>query len=306
MQRHKIQFYNAHGETKYYSLLRVLERLFEGTPVVIEEVNTSNFAEKVGDDTIMLVIPGARAGQTYRDEFGRTHEGRRDLHSEQFKGTQFDHMVQAVERGMNVFGICAAGFTMAKTFIYTDYDPHTGEPVGVKDVTSEMGMLDVHAYGPDTRLYQAKLREAENPWTVYCAAHVAFTRLDGKRQHAHVAVSKGPSFVNLGTNCRPLVMFEDTGEAAIIRQDFGKGRVILSGPVPEVGGTNLTHYVHPRHREDPLCKDIVSKLEGSIDAWGELWLVVMDNLLHEPEAQELMPQVARNLNLALPPRKLAV
>ena len=265
--------------------------------MTVEEVTSDDFLEKVGPDTALLIVPGSRAGQAYRDELGRTRENRHDLHSEQFTPTLFAHLKSQVAGGMTLLGICAGGYVFSRDFRYTEYDPHTIEVTNVKEVTSEIGLVDVYAYGPDLRLYDIQPREQANPWTIYSAAAVSFDGIDGERQNIHMALSKGPSFVNLNTEtCKTLAVYSDTGEAAIVMQRHGLGRVILCGPEPAIGGDNLDFYeVAEQYREDPRVLRIMHALESSHDGFGELWCKLLAEALPEEVYKPARDQVRRNL-----------
>jgi glutamine amidotransferase-like uncharacterized protein len=276
----RILIYNAKTESKLDSLKRVLGRIFDGTGMVIEEVTADDIQKKLTADVALLIFPGARAGTAYR---------------EQLKGAAFDLIKQRMQDGLQVLGICAGSYVMTRHFTYDEYDPVTGKLLFKKNITSELGITDFEAFGPDLRLYPLKPREADNPWSVYTAAAVR-AQLGDKKMSAALALSKGPSFINVDETKNDIIArYEATGDAAIVGFRFGKGGGVLSGPALEVGGDNLAHYIHPEHRKDPHCAGIVLALERSAGAWAEIWGHVMQRLL--PNRPDVWPRLRRNLGL---------
>lgn len=277
----KILCYNAYTESKIDSLMRVLRNIaLKDTGIALEEVTTQDFKEKLTPDVAVLILPGARAGTTYR---------------EQLKGENFEYLHDRIGDGLWVLGICAGAYVLAKNFSFDEYDQLNGEFIERKEVESELGLARLRAYGPDLRLYTSRPREADNPWTVYTAAVVAFQTDNGEREAA-LALSKGPSFTDLDPSCCDiLATYKKTDEAAIVRFRYGKGGGVLSGPALEVGGQNLQHYIHPRHYDDPLCWGIVTALENSCPSWSRLWGEIFAALL--PRYPEKVEQIRKNFGL---------
>jgi glutamine amidotransferase-like uncharacterized protein len=281
----RILIYNAKTESKLDSLKRVLSMICKDTDLVIEEVTADDIMHKLGPDVALLVLPGARAGTAYR---------------EQLKGAAFDLIKERMNNGMHVLGICAGSYVMTKEFTYDEYDPRSGKVLFKKNIKSELGITDFQAFGPDLRLYPLQPREADNPWSVYTAAAVT-VRNDNKTFAAALALSKGPSFINVDENKNDVIArYQVTGDAAVVGFKFGRGGGVLSGPALEVGGDNLSHYIHPEHRTHPHCRDIVEKLERSKDGWARLWGQLMQRLL--PNRPDCIPAIQRNLNLLSVPK----
>ena len=274
----RILIYNAKTESKLDSLKRVLHKIFFGTGMIIEEVTAEDIQQKLTPDVAILILPGARAGTAYR---------------EQLKGAAFDLIKQRMQNGLHILGICAGSYVMTKEFTYDEYDPRTGKVLFKKNIQSELGITDFQAFGPDLRLYPLQPREADNPWSVYTAADVQVKSGDDFFP-ASLALSKGPSFIHVDENKNDVIArYDGTGDVAIVGFKFGKGGGILSGPALEVGGDNLTHYIHPDHRHDPHCQNIIQSLEGSAPAWAQLWGILVQKLL--PNRPEIAVQVVQNL-----------
>lgn len=275
MQR--VLIYNAQGDTKLYSLQRVMQELILlSTGIPVEIVTAETVAGRVGPEAL-LILPGARASTGYRTQIG---------------GARFEAVMTAMDKGMQVLGICAGAYVLCKEFSYDDYDPVTGRLNETRHVSSGLGIVNARAWGPDQRLYTAQPRVEGDPWTVYQAVSMQFN-VSGQVRQANVAISKAPSFYDLHpAQCQPLAHYTATGDVAMLAFKFGQGGGVLSGPVFEVGGDNLKHYVHPRHAEDPRAQAIIQKLFESRNDWHELLGSVFGRLL--PDAA---PQIRRNLGL---------
>jgi glutamine amidotransferase-like uncharacterized protein len=272
------------NSNKLDSLKRVLSMICKDTDLVIEEVTAGNIMQKLGPDVALLFLPGARAGTAYR---------------EQLKGAAFDLIKERITNGMHIFGICAGSYVMTRQFTYDEYDPVTGKVLLKKNIKSELGITDFQAFGPDLRLYPLQPLN-DNPWSYYTAA--AVTVYHGEKTFpAALALSKGPSFINVDENKNDVIArYQVTGDAAIVGFKFGKGGGVLSGPSLEVGGDNLAHYIHPEHYRDPHCRRIVEALEQGKSSWALLWGQLMQRLL--PNRQDCIPAIRRNLNLVSTPK----
>ena len=277
----RVLIYNALTQSKIDSLRRVFSDLaLPGTGLVLEEVTHENFSRRMGDDVALLVLPGARAGSAYRD---------------QLAGENLVCLKHHLSHGMNMLGICAGAYVMARQYEYYDYDSATGALLERRIISgSDLGLAEVRAYGPDLRLYPLKPREEENPWSVYTAAQVSFPA-EGQQEQAALALSKGPSFTHVGENVSVFAKYNETGEAAIVQFRHGRGGGLLSGPALEVGGQNLMHYVHPQHREDPHCQSIITQLENGREVWAKLWTEVFVRLI--PDRPDIHAQVRRNFGV---------
>lgn len=273
----RVLIYNAEGDTKLYSLQRVMQELIlPSTGIAAEIVTAANVAERVGPGAL-LILPGARASTGYRTQIG---------------GAKFERIMQAMDKGMQVLGICAGAYVLCKDFKYDDYDPLTGRLNETRHVSSGLGIINARAWGPDQRLYTPQPRVEGDPWTVYQAVSMQFN-INGQPRQANVAISKAPSFYDLHpAQCEPLAHYTATGDVSMLSFKFGQGGGVLSGPVFEVGGDNLKHYVHPRHAQDPRAQEIISKLFESKAQWHELLGSVFGRLL--PQAA---PQIRKNLGL---------
>lgn len=305
--RNEVLYYNARGFTELHSLKRALEMfVFPHTGMIVREVTQDDFLETVGERTALLVVPGSRAGQAYRDEFGRTRENRQDLHSEQFTKPLFEHLQKQLTAGMNMLGICAGGYVFSRDFCYTEYDPYTVQATKVKEVRSEIALVGAHAYGPDLRLYHIQPREQKNPWTIYSAVGVSFEGIDGQSRDIYMALSKGPSFTDLDPmRCRALARYTDTGDAAIVIEQHGAGRIILCGPEPAIGGDNLSFYdVAPEYRQDPRVNRIMNRLDASREGFGELWCRLLVEFFPQSGYDGMRQRVRKNLVVAPRTRRL--
>lgn len=273
--------YNAQGDTKLYSLQRVMtEMILPNTGITFEIVTAENIIERLGPDVVMLLLPGARASTGYRT---------------QLCGPRFDAIMNAMDRGMQVMGICAGGYVLCRDFQYDDYDPVTGRLNETRHISSALGIVDAKAWGPDQRLYTPRQRVEGDPWSVFNAVALRFSA-NGQPFEATVAISKAPSFIEYNaTQCTPMAHYTDTGDVAMLRFRFGQGGGILSGPGIEVGGANLKHYVHPRHAEDEYAKGVIKRLNDSHQQWHQLLAETFTTLV--PGEPKIHRQIRQNLGL---------
>lgn len=278
----KILLYSVEAESKTDSIRRLLNQAFDGTGMMLEEATAATLMDKLDEDVAILILPGARAGTSYR---------------EQLQGAPIDKIRDLTSGGMRLLGTCAGAFVLAEKFKYLDYDPATGALLQVKRIRSEIGMAALRAFGPDKRLYDVDQPRAEdNPWAVFTTTPVAF-RFNGQDTQAALALSRGPSLTNLNPDlCQPLGRYVETGDVAIASFRFGLGGGVLSGPALEVGGVNLMQYVLPKYHADAHVARTVGALEQSHAEWSRLWVKVLDQLL--PGQPALMKKIAWNLGVS--------
>ena len=260
-----ILIYDTQGESKIDSLWRVFSRLaLAQTGLTLARVTAHTLCTKLTEQVDLLVLPGTRAGTTYR---------------EQLTGPSLQLLQQRVQDGLQILGICAGAYVLARTFIYTEYEGLSRRPLWKKQISSPLGLADVMAQGPDLRLYAPQPRDPNNPWSVYSAVELEGGAIDAPSP-AFFALSRGPSFVITNPQAAvALVNYKATREAAVVQFRQGDGGGILAGPALEVGGTNLRHYIYPPHYTQDATRDIVEKLEQSRMAWSLVWEQLLPRLL---------------------------
>jgi glutamine amidotransferase-like uncharacterized protein len=277
-----ILLYDAQTGSKLFSLAHLFNQvLLPGTGLTLQRVTQDDVLQQMNPDTDLLILPGARAGTPYR---------------QQFSGAQLEQFKESVAGGMQVLGICAGAYVLAQNFAFM-----AGTPADKVIEDNPLGLAPVWAHGPDPALCPLNKPDFDNPWSVYAAVLVDYSKHIPSRfgvgpRQAFLALSQGPSFEALeGAAITPLAHYRQTGDAAIVQFAYGKGGGVLSGPALEVGGANLMQYVHPRHRADPACNQIIEALEGSAKGWAHLWANLATRLLpRQPQAHAI---IRHNLGL---------
>ncbi|MDB5478130.1 MAG: Biotin-protein ligase, terminal, partial [Alphaproteobacteria bacterium] len=212
-----ILFYDTKSGAKTDTLHRVLRRVFKDTGINIATVDKDSFQSYKNRHVLGYVFPGAKAGSLYREQLP--------------ENGNFDFYREEIHKGKTSLNICAMGYNACKSFLYTN--PETKSE---HRINSEIGMLDFHAFGPDTRLYKPIQLHPENAWTTYSAVEINFKGRNGTKQAGHFALSQGPSFKPAieATDYEVIAHYSATKDIAILKQDIGKGTIIASGPALEV------------------------------------------------------------------------
>lgn len=273
MQR--VLIYNSPQISKSFNLQALLTRhVFPHAGLVGQVVDARNLQRVMRDDAALFILPGARASSTYRDELN---------------GANLAHIRQHMQRGMQVLGLCAGAYVLSRAFDFTFHDESNGRVLERRHVTSPLGLVDAHAYGPDLRLYDAPA--ADGALQLYKAVTLEFGNATAPRLTSAL-VYKAPSFSRFdAVQCRPLAWYAATGEAAILRFDVpGVGRGVLSGPSIEVEGSDMTQYVPVSL--PPAMAEAAARLNAAALTRRELLAQVFGELL--PQAA---PQIRRNLGL---------
>jgi glutamine amidotransferase-like uncharacterized protein len=251
-----IGLYQHQNGSKNGSLRHVLRTLFRDTGIEIMPTDHQNFSQRDPRTILGDVFPGSLAGTTYRQELASNG------HIDFLKNSMDTH-------GSTTLTICAMTYNVCENFHYTN--PFTAEH---KHIQSEIGLVPHEARGPDLRIYTPRVREENNPWSVYNATKINFKTYDGQETSGYFAISQAPSLYPNNTAKHTVIgQYADTQDVAMMEQPFGRGRLIMSGPAIEIGGYNLQNYKHSPQAQLYLEEghDIIQKLESSKHAWGELW-----------------------------------
>ncbi len=268
----KVLVYVSPQVSKVFNLQLLLSRsILCDTGISRQMVGAQHLQSAMDDDVALFILPGARASSTYRDELS---------------GKNLRHLKAHMDRGMKVLGFCAGAYVFSRQFDYTFYDENDGSVLEHRQVTSPLGMIDAHSYGPDLRLYEPQA--ADGSLQLYNAATLDFNGMSTK-----ALVCKAPSFKQYNPEqCEALATYGATGEAAILRFKYGEnGGGILCGPSIEVGGELLTYYV-PENMQNPQVQKTVTELNATRESRRELIAQVFGELL--PQAA---PQIRHNLGL---------
>lgn len=273
-----ILLYDAQTGSKLFSLVHLFNQLLlPGTGLTLQRVIQEDVMQHMSAATDLLILPGARAGTPYR---------------QQFSGAQLECFKEAVTGGMQVLGICAGAYVLAQNFSF-----QAGTPADKIIENHDLGIVPVWARGPDPRLCPLGQPDLTKPWSVYRAVQVdVAVGMGNDLRSAFLALSQGPSFSEWDEqSVWPLASYRQTGDAALLQFRYGHGGGILSGPALEVGGANLGQYVSPQHRQDPVGKTIIDNLERSAPHWAALWADLATRLLpRQPQAHAI---IRRNLGL---------
>lgn len=269
----KVLIYDSPQISKIFNLQFLLGRyILKDTYIGRQVVNAHTLQSCMDDDTCLFILPGARASSAYRDELS---------------GSNLQHLKKHMARGMKVLGLCAGAYVLSREFDFTFYDETNGAVLERRHVTSPLGMVDAHAYGPDLRLYVPQA--ADGSLQLYNAATLDFNGMSTK-----ALVCKAPSFSQYNPRqCEPVATYNASNETAILRILKSDGEIagILSGPSIEVGGEGLDLYI-PQGLQDANVKKTVLELNEARDSRRHLLAQVFGDLL-----PQIAPQIRRNLGL---------
>lgn len=274
-----IGLYHHREGAKNGSLGHVLKALFQNTGIAIMPTDHENFSKRNPRHILGDVFPGSRAGTVYREELAQSG------HMDFLKNTMHQH-------GSTTLTICAMTYNVCQNFHYTN--PFTAE---YKHIQSEIALVPHEARGPDLRLYTPRPREEHNPWSVYNATKINFKTYEGHITSGYFAISQAPSlYPNAQSRHHVIGRYADTHDVALMEQDFGRGRLIMSGPAIEVGGYNLGVYRYKPRADlyQETEREIVRKLENSKEAWGQLWLRIGASFVkHDPRYMKQLKENVR-------------
>lgn len=212
------------GATAGY-LLSSLKDEFNGKANVItinsqDVLKTSLFGNNVLDKTDVLFIPGVqRASSSYREGLGQ-------------KGGQ--KIRQWVKNGGTAIGLCQGAYLLTKKFQYAD--KYSGV---TRVIHSPCGIFEGVAHGP-IHDYTNR-QDLENPFADHHVAKLEFNdAAKGAACYAH-----GP-WLELPENASPeeyqvIARYADIHKQpiAIAKRQFGKGKAVFCGVVPEISGEEM-------------------------------------------------------------------
>lgn len=273
----RVLIYNSPQVSKRFNLQQLLlQHVLPGTGMVGHIVTADTLCRAMTDDTDLFIIPGANASSKYREELS---------------GDNLAHLRHHMQRGMRLLGLCAGSYVLSRAFDFVFHDDASGAVREHRHVSSPLGVVDAHAYGPDLRLYDPPAPDGS--LQLYNAVTLKFGDAASPRQ-TRALISRAPSFRKFDEKqCQPMAHYEVTGEAAILRFDTpGFGQGVLSGPSIEVGGGGLASYV--QKQDDPRLLRVMQQLDEAESSRRELVAQVFDVLL--PQAA---PQIRRNLGLGI-------
>lgn len=285
----KVLIYDDDTSARVFTIERLLRTVaLKGTGLKVEFVHPHDFMQKLTEDTLLFVLPGAAASATYR---------------EQITGEKLDLLRARTQSGIQLLGICAGAYTLSNQFEYCFYNEMTGTLEERRQITSSLGLAPVFAFGPNTTLHPLRPYQAAMRRSTYDAVEINFNLLSGQVIQPTLALAKGPSFSQLDLAvCQPLALYKKTGEIAMVSFNYGQGGGVLSGPAPEVGGLGLIASLDPKMlQRNPQTHDTLLEIERSHQAWAVMWSDLLARLL--PTRPDLHLHIARNLaeSVHLPP-----
>ncbi len=222
MKRNKILIYCDYGTVNINALFNELKLYYKNTNYELGFTDAENIKTKnaLNDSVATFIMPGG---------FGKGYELK-------LQGIGNEKIRDFVKNGGNYLGICAGAYYACRDTIFEQDIPQLA-------ITSQSGLdlIDGKAIGS---LY----KEFNIPPYTNVISPVAVPKIKYvDKQEYFSFYSGGPFFDTKGNDKIEILGFYvfDNGKnlPAIIKSQYGKGHVVLSGVHPEISGIDIKNYL---------------------------------------------------------------
>jgi len=188
--------------------------------------------------------------------------GNASKYSKDLKGDSVQKIREFVKDGGLFQGICAGAYFASEVFYYEN--PKTGNKVDLKAEEDEiLGVNHVKATSePHEHLREEKIKNG-------CQVKVKYKDETGEDRFLQVYYNRGPYLKEIKDNVTPKGIYADIyeGEVAVAENDYGQGKVVVSGVHPEFSASRLQRDKVPFLSEK--INDIIPEQQADLDHFSK-------------------------------------
>ncbi len=186
---------------------------------------------------------------------------------EKLDGAANARIKQYVEDGGSYLGICAGAYYGARSL---EWAREEGAASICED--RELAFVQSTAIGPIYNYIEGN--RFENSWDGLCT-------LKYKGQ-SFKAVYRGGCYFKTTPDCEVLARYADLPDApaAIVYKEFGKGKVMLSGPHIELNSRDYSQLIYKNcNASYDYCRKLIEEMQPSDVQIDDLWTDIVQSLL---------------------------